>query len=498
VKLLDGIGRSGLWVIREERLDDIESRVLASLDGGQVRPSLLESWEKFQARDMGEGGGAEKKRYSIDGAGRAHISISGPLLADTDDGAFWAWLLGGWTYGDILRVSEQATLDPLAREVVRRWNSPGGHVIGCAECAAGLRQLDAIKPQYSYAAGDMASGALWLGVQARRIYASPTALIGSIGVVVTVRDNTEMLKRIGISQYVVTDDAAPRKRPDFAAVDGLDDLRRNANRVAEVFRAAIAEARGVDDTWVREQMGRGACLVGPDARAAKLVDVITLDIDAEREAEACAEEKPLVDPMTPPPQGVPAAPVPSASPGARASQQEVPMDVKAAVEAATAELRQQLAAASKERDEAALRLAAAEQAVTAHKAAAEKATAELTALKAKSVEAEADAFVAELDGEGRVTPAGRADLRAKAIKHGVAFMREVMSVVPKGSVVPTQLVVEQPGPNGRAGQLDADAADALVQQKATEWGVSYTEAYDRLERERPGIFAGAYQQKETR
>lgn len=481
IQTLDAFDRPGVWAILADRLDG----VTASIKAARVPGRLAQLEAEYQEHKGAHG----EKSYEIDDKGRAWIAMAGPLFCDGPGMEAIAWWCGGLTYGQIICAVETAALDPLVREVWLAIDSPGGMVTGVAEAALALRQAGAVKPLYAQAVGDMASAAYWTGCQAARIYASPTAQLGSIGVVVTVYDDSKLLEDWGIKRYVVTDDGAPRKRPDYSAADGLDDLKRNANVVAALFRAEVAAARGVDEAWVLEQMGRGSVLAGPDALAAKLCDAIALDLDATLAAEAARPEPEEDDSEDAPADPAPAedaAVLPSPGMVRAAISQENPMDIKAAVAAATLDLQRKLDAVTGERDAAVAERDTLRQAVDAYKEREAAAEAEAAKLQAAALDAQIEAMLQRHVLRGVSLSEAQRTLHAEnAKKFGVEAVDALLASVPPS--IPTQLI----GGSSGTGAASNATLHQQIQARATKDGVSYDVAYDRLAAEQPEAFRAA-------
>jgi ClpP class serine protease len=107
-------------------------------------------------------------------------------------------------------------------------------VAGTPELAAAVASLNEDKPVYAFSSGLMASAAYWIASQARAIYATPSAQVGSIGVVQAVVDDSGALDRDGIKVEVfsvgkykamgapgtsLTDDQRDLMQPSWHAVD---------------------------------------------------------------------------------------------------------------------------------------------------------------------------------------------------------------------------------------------------------------------------------------
>ena len=82
---------------------------------------------------------------------------------------------------EILDALEKARLDNNIKGVLLYIDSPGGALSPSVELAMAVKRLKESKKVLVYAAGNMASGSYYAGVNADTIVANPGAFIGSIG-----------------------------------------------------------------------------------------------------------------------------------------------------------------------------------------------------------------------------------------------------------------------------------------------------------------------------
>lgn len=153
--------------------------------------------------------------------------------------------------------------------IVMNIDSPGGDVRGIGDGAGLIKQaVDfGAKPVFSFAAGYMASAAYYAGSPAQRIFASRSALVGSIGVVLTARANEK-----GVIEVVSS--ISPNKRPDADKKEGRAILQEQVDDLGEIFVEDVSIFRGVSREKVLADYGQGAVKVGPRALAQGLVDAI--------------------------------------------------------------------------------------------------------------------------------------------------------------------------------------------------------------------------------
>ena len=184
----------------------------------------------------------------------AIIEINGPLLNK-------AWLMQDDTgqaiicmdgYDRIEAAATRAVLDDQCAGLLLAIDSPGGHVMGCFECADALRALDAVKPITAHTDGMMCSGAYAIGAAARRISASLTAYIGSVGVIYGRVDETAKLEQDGIRIDLIT--SGPQKSWGYpeSKMDEAEAaaLHTEINQIADMFAARVATTRPLDSAAI--------------------------------------------------------------------------------------------------------------------------------------------------------------------------------------------------------------------------------------------------------
>ena len=171
------------------------------------------------------------------------IAIEGPIVRKPD---IFARVLMGATdsdeIGDAIReASERDDIKAVFLDI----DSPGGTVAGTPELAAAVASLNERKPVYAFSSGLMASAAYWIASQARAIYATPSAQVGSIGVVQAFLDQSAALESAGLKVEVFS---VGKYKAMGAPGSRLTDAQReliqsNLEDIAADFHAAVL-ARG--------------------------------------------------------------------------------------------------------------------------------------------------------------------------------------------------------------------------------------------------------------
>lgn len=152
-----------------------------------------------------------------------------------------------------------ALADEAVSAIVLDVDSPGGQASGVQEAFAEVFRARGTKPVTAVANTMMASGALWLASAADRIIASPSALVGSVGVRWSHIDASGLNQKVGLELTTVTSSAAPHK--DEFSPDGAlrPEDRRRAQQLADEFHASFVRdlARGRRPSSYRSRGARG-------------------------------------------------------------------------------------------------------------------------------------------------------------------------------------------------------------------------------------------------
>ena len=134
----------------------------------------------------------------VDGIGI--IDLHGPLMRQPD---LISSLLFGATDMDLVTaaIAEAVARDDV-KSVLLDINSPGGTVNGTPELAQAVADAAKLKTIYAFSAGQMCSAVYWIASQCDAIYATPSARVGSIGVMLPFIDSTEKFRSEGLKVEV--------------------------------------------------------------------------------------------------------------------------------------------------------------------------------------------------------------------------------------------------------------------------------------------------------
>ncbi len=137
-------------------------------------------------------------------------------------------------------------------------NTPGGEASGCFEFAREVIASRRVKPSLSMVDSLMASGGMAIGGSTTKVYAIPSARIGSIGVYRQHISIEGALKDAGVKITFAqagehkTDGQPYKDLPDSV----LKDWTQDVNKTWDDFIALVAEARGMSEGDVRDTQAR--------------------------------------------------------------------------------------------------------------------------------------------------------------------------------------------------------------------------------------------------
>jgi ClpP class serine protease len=199
--------------------------------------------------------------------GVAILHVKGPIfryanLFDDVSGATSVQLLA--------RDFTQALENPNAHAILIHIDSPGGEVSGISEFSEMIYQARARKPITAYVSDLGASAGYFIASAAERIVVADTAKLGSIGVVMPVRDPAKA--ESPDIEFVSSQSPGKRANPHTKA--GQAQYQATVDQLAEIFIAAVARNRGVSPETVQRDFGAGWILIGQAAVDAGMADAV--------------------------------------------------------------------------------------------------------------------------------------------------------------------------------------------------------------------------------
>jgi len=255
------------WAIHPAKRAEIDTVIRAHLSGDLTQVSDFMSAAKKKNDEK-----AEKKPYQII-RDVAVIPVYGVLSKRV---SLFSSFSGG-TSTELLQKHIQDARDD--RDVIASvldFESPGGSVDGTKAAADFVFSARDIKPIVSYANGQMASGALWIGTAGDAVVTYDTAEVGSLGVAITHYDYSKQNEMRGIKETQIYSGRYKRiasgERP--LSVEGEEYLQSISDTYYSIFVEAIARNCGVSVAAVLADMADGRIFIGQQAVDAGLADTV--------------------------------------------------------------------------------------------------------------------------------------------------------------------------------------------------------------------------------
>ena len=197
----------------------------------------------------------------------AVVPINGPIFRYAN---LFTEFSGATSLGVLSTDFQKAIEDDSVKSLLLWPDTPGGQVNGTNEFSAMIHRAG--KPVWTYVGGTAASAGYWAISGSQQIIIDETAILGSIGVVATIRDDSKARRDAGIEHIEIVSSASPNKRVDPKTEEGRKHILAEVDALAEVMIAKIALHRGVTVEKVKSGFGRGGVLVGAAAVDAGMAD----------------------------------------------------------------------------------------------------------------------------------------------------------------------------------------------------------------------------------
>jgi ClpP class serine protease len=222
--------------------------------------------------------------------GVATIPVRGMIFRhDTPLTRFIAAIFGGSITDALAADFGLAIRNPDVRQILLQVDSPGGHAAGIGELAHMIHASP--KPVVAYVGSLGASAAYYLASAASSVVVDPSAMLGSIGVVVG------MAKKRPTDPTEIVSSQSPHKRSDPETEAGRAKIQAVVDAMAAVFIADVARFRGTTPERVQSDFGQGGVKLGQDAVDAGMADHVgsyeqTLDLMRRGESPPRRKTKP--------------------------------------------------------------------------------------------------------------------------------------------------------------------------------------------------------------
>ncbi len=275
------------WAMQQNRLADLTPLIIDPA----IKPKGAQGFKKesrhtytaydyasHEYREFNTQAGYEWFNYQ--GGSQAYSETLPIVPPNTVVFLIWGTLGRAWTENekwwldaiDVDDVTAALAQIPTTTKVVFWFRSPGGIVTGIPETAAILAAAQSRFRIFDAFSDDMcASAAMWWASQFRRIYITPTADIGSIGVYLASYDLSGYLEKNGVKLDLFK--AGTMKGAGVMGsslnAEQREHLQAGVNESYRQFTADVLKQR-----TIAEEFMQGQCLTGQAAIEANLADGI--------------------------------------------------------------------------------------------------------------------------------------------------------------------------------------------------------------------------------
>lgn len=252
MKILDILNAP--WAIQPDKLLEIQSIHATHLAGERID---IEALEARLGRPL-----QNTQTTSMRGS-TALIPVTGPVFRYAN---LLTDISGATSLAVMATDFAAADKNPAVSQIVLVIDSPGGQASGIAEFAQMVRS--ASKPVIAYIDNIGASAAYWIAAAADQIVMAKTAVVGSIGAVISIDP------RKSDGQVEIVSSQSPNKRADVTTDAGRAQIQALIDGLAQVFVDDVAAYRGVSAATVIDKFGGGGMKLAAEAVALGMADKI--------------------------------------------------------------------------------------------------------------------------------------------------------------------------------------------------------------------------------
>ncbi|AIM15897.1 signal peptide peptidase SppA [Neobacillus sp.] len=180
-----------------------------------------------------------------------------------------------YNHRSFMKKLKQIKEDDTVKGVIIQVNSPGGGVVESAEIHKELKEIqkETKKPIYISMGSMAASGGYYISTAAKKIYASPETMTGSLGVIMQGINYEKLAEKYGVEFVTIKsgeykDIMSPTREMTEEERQILQQMIDNSYNG---FVKVIAEGRGMSEEKVRE-IADGRVYDGRQAKELNLID----------------------------------------------------------------------------------------------------------------------------------------------------------------------------------------------------------------------------------
>jgi len=271
-----------------EKKRGILRRILGYFVVAVVVMSFLLNFMLLQWLGVLAGAGAGPREKYIQGDARSTHKVAVVTIAGviSDDGG--SPMSGHGMLADVLAQLQKAREDDKVFAVLLEVDSPGGTVTGSDFILHEIERVKAAgKRVVVWMGGTAASGGYYVSARADRIYASPTTITGSIGVVWPLFNVEGLTQKIGVKFVPITRGSLKEMGSPFREMKPEERKRFEtlAQDAYEGFKRIVREGRDLSVEEI-DRIADGGILTAQEALDRKLIDKIGYFEEALADARA--------------------------------------------------------------------------------------------------------------------------------------------------------------------------------------------------------------------
>lgn len=185
-------------------------------------------------------------------------------------------LIGGTAIVEFAEQLKEAAQSPGVKAIVILTDSPGGSTEGVSELRSEVKKVARHKPVIAVASNLIASAAYWIVSGSTSIVASPSSLLGSIGVIMTLVDISAAEQKAGVKVTHITGGKykSEGSMHEPLSEEGRAYLQEFVNTFYAQFKLDVAMGRHISTYQVESDFGQGRILHARDAVMVGMADEV--------------------------------------------------------------------------------------------------------------------------------------------------------------------------------------------------------------------------------
>lgn len=183
---------------------------------------------------------------------------------------------GGTHAGSFLSAINWAVNNADVKSILLDVQSPGGPFMGAPELAASIRRARQEKPTYAVATGAALGAAYLVAAQTTHLFASPSALLGDVGIAIIHREASVLNDRAGVTYTLIRagENKALANDVEPLTARAHAQLQEKLDRQMDLLLEEIAAGRGTEPKSVRERSAGGKLFLAAEAVTSGLADEV--------------------------------------------------------------------------------------------------------------------------------------------------------------------------------------------------------------------------------